>query len=90
MSGEVMQAFGQLTDGVSLYAAALVNHRLYYMFSIYAWVQLLVATLTTGSAFMFLKPMLSEGAQEQSPDFLGTGVDLSKAKSVTGIAEALL
>ncbi len=30
----------------------------------------LVATLTTGSAFMFLKPMLSEGQQEAKPDFL--------------------
>lgn len=72
MSGEVMEAFGQMTDGVSLYSAALVNHRLYYMFSIYAWVQLLVATLTTGSAFMFLKPMLSESETETKPEFLDT------------------
>ncbi|MBN8538985.1 MAG: hypothetical protein J0L82_01260 [Deltaproteobacteria bacterium] len=70
MSSEVMESFGQLTDGVSLYAAALVNHRLYYMFSIYSWVQLLVATLTTGSAFMFLKPMLGEGDSESKPEFL--------------------
>ncbi|MBX9766410.1 MAG: hypothetical protein K2X47_03985 [Bdellovibrionales bacterium] len=77
MSGEVMQAFGQMTDGVSLYAAALVNHRLYYIFSIYSWVQLLVATLTTGSAFMFLKPMLGESQTESRPEFL---------ESVTGAA----
>jgi hypothetical protein len=70
MSSEVMESFGRLTDGVSLYAAALVNHRLYYMFSIYSWVQLLVATLTTGSAFMFLKPMLGEGDSESKPEFL--------------------
>jgi hypothetical protein len=97
MSSEVMQAFGQMSDGVSLYSAALVSHRLYYMFSIYAWVQLMVATLTTGSVFMFLKPMLGQGTQEDSPDFLGTaqgvggaGVDLSKARSITGVAEVLL
>jgi hypothetical protein len=66
----VMSAFGDMNDGVSLYSASLVNHRLYYMYSIYSWVQLLIATLTTGSAFMFLKPMLSEGQAEVKPDFL--------------------
>lgn len=70
LSADVMSAFGDLKDGVSLYSASLVNHRLYYMYSIYSWVQLLVATLTTGSAFMFLKPMLSEGQAEAKPDFL--------------------
>jgi TraG-like protein, N-terminal region len=70
LSSDVLSAFGNLKDGVSLYSASLVNHRLYYMYSIYSWVQLLVATLTTGSAFMFLKPMLSEGQQEAKPDFL--------------------
>lgn len=84
MSGEVMEAFGQMTDGVSLYSAALVNHRLYYMFSIYAWVQLLVATLTTGSAFMFLKPMLSESETESKPEFLDTAT--GPATTVVGSA----
>lgn len=70
MSADVMSAFGDMNDGVSLYSASLVNHRLYYMYSIYSWVQLLIATLTTGSAFMFLKPMLSEGQAEAKPDFL--------------------
>lgn len=70
MSSEVMESFGQMTDGISLYSATLVNHRLYYMFSIYSWVQLLVATLTTGSAFMFLKPMLGESETETKPEFL--------------------
>lgn len=97
MSSEVMEAFGRMADGVSLYSAALVNHRLYYMYSIYAWAQLMVATATTGSVMMFLKPMLGESKQEASPEFLGsaqgvggTGLDLSQAKSVTGVAEALL
>ncbi len=84
MSGEVMEAFGQLTDGVSLYSAALVNHRLYYMFSIYSWVQLLVATMTTGSVFMFLKPMLGESETEGKPEFLEatSGPMMTAAKAV--------
>ncbi len=70
MSTEVMSAFGELHDGVSLYSAAIINSRLYYMFSIYSWVQLLVATLTTGSVLMFLKPMLGESESESKPEFL--------------------
>lgn len=97
MSSEMMSAFGELGDGVSLYSAQVVSHRLYYMFSIYSWVQLLVATLTTGSAFMFLKPMLGESSEESAPEFLGTaqglagtGVDVGTAKSVAGVAKAVL
>lgn len=89
MSGEVMQSFGQMTDGVSLYAAALVNHRLYYMFSIYAWVQLLVATLTTGSAFMFLKPMLGESDTESKPEFLDSTLGPAQT-AASGVAKAVL
>ena len=70
LSSDVMSAFGQMNDGVSLYSASLVTHRLYFMYSIYSWVQLLIATLTTGSAFMFLRPMLSEGQAEAKPEFL--------------------
>jgi hypothetical protein len=78
-SGEVLQAFGNLHDGISLYSAAIVNSRLYYMFSIYAWLQLLIASLTTGSVVMFLKPMLSESESEKIPEFL------ESAESVGGV-----
>lgn len=97
MSGEVMQAFGKFNDGVSLYSAALVNSRMYYMFSIYSWAQLLVATLTTGSVFMFIRPMLGHSTEESKPEFLSTSQDLagtaleaSKASSVAGVAAAVL
>ncbi len=89
MSSEMLQSFGQMNDGISLYSAALVNHRLYYMFSIYAWVQLLVATLTTGSAFMFLKPMLRESETETKPEFLDS-VTGPTTTAVGGVAKAVL
>lgn len=88
MSTEVMQAFGELSEGVSLYSAELVNHRIYYMYSIYAWVQLLVATMTTGSVFMFLKPMLSESEGESKPEFLDSAQ--SAAQTTASVAKAVL
>lgn len=96
-SSEVMEQFGNLNDGVSLYAASVIRHRIYYMFSIYSWLQVLVATLTTGSAFMFLKPMLGESSEESAPEFLGTaqglagtGVDIGTAKGAGAVAKAVL
>jgi hypothetical protein len=88
MSSEVMSSFGQLTDGISFYAASVVNHRLYYMFSIYSWVQLLIATLTTGSAFMFLKPMLGESDSESKPEFMDAA--LGTVNAGAGVAKAVL
>jgi hypothetical protein len=88
MSSEVLSAFGELNDGVSFYAASVVNHRLYYMFSIYSWVQLLIATLTTGSAFMFLKPMLGESDTESKPEFIDSALGTFNAGS--GVAKAVL
>lgn len=97
MSAEMMESFGQLVDSVSLYSASIVNHRLYYMFSIYSWVQLLVASLTTGSVFLFIKPMLGHSTQESLPEGLGTsydlagkGVDVMRAKDAVGVAAAVL
>lgn len=96
-SSEVMEQFGNLNDGVSLYSASVIRHRIYYMFSIYSWLQILVATLTTGSAFMFLKPMLGESSEESAPEFLGTaqglagtGLDVGTAKTATAAAKAVL
>lgn len=97
MSSETMEAFGNLSDGVSLYSASVIRHRIYYMFSIYSWLQLLVATLTTGSALMFLKPMLGDASEESAPEFLGTaqsvvgtGVEVGTAGSLGGAAKAVL
>ena len=70
-SVEVMEELGQFSDGISLYGARLVSSRIYYFYSIYSWVQLLVATLTTGGAFFFLRPMLMENKPEAAPEFIG-------------------
>lgn len=97
MSSDTMAAFGEMSDGISMYSASVVSHRMYYMFSIYSWLQILVATMTTGSVFMFLKPLLGERTEESAPEFLGTaqgvastGVELGSAKSLTSAAKAVL
>lgn len=74
-STEVMREFGHFSDGISLYGAKLISSRMYYFYSIYSWIQLLVATLTTGSVFFFLRPMLMENNEESAPEFIGGASD---------------
>lgn len=84
LSTEVMAEFGKFSDGVSLYGAKLISSRMYYFYSIYSWAQLLIATLTTGSAVFFLRPMLMENSSEKAPEFLADGAE-STSKASTAI-----
>jgi len=45
---EVMQSFGKMGDGISLYAASLVSSRLYQAFAVYSYLQLIIGPIFTG------------------------------------------
>ena len=70
-STEMMRAVGELSDGISLYSSKLISSRIYYFYSIYSWVQIMIGIFTTGGMFYFLKPMLTENQPEQAPEFIG-------------------
>ena len=70
LSAELLSEIGVLSDGVSLYASRLITSRIYYFYSIYSWGQLLVATITTGSVFMFIRPLLAENQPNSAPEFV--------------------
>lgn len=74
---ETLDAFGRLTDGVSLYAASLVSSRLYQAFAVYSWLQLLVGPTFTGSLLLGLKPILSDSEPDRLPDGISTGVGVA-------------
>jgi len=74
-SVEMMEAIGELSDGVSLYGAKLVSSRIYYFYSIYSWIQIMIGVLTTGGMFYFIRPLLTENSAEKAPEFLGGASD---------------
>ena len=74
---EVMESFGKLSDGVSLYAASLVSSRLYQVFAVYSYLQLIIGPLFTGVLLSCLRPILAD----RQADSLPSGVS-----TVTGIA----
>jgi len=77
LSVETMEAFGRLSDGVSLYAASLVSSRLYQAFAVYSWLQLLIGPTLTGTLLMCMRPLLADSAPDRVPDGLATGAGLA-------------
>ena len=67
LSADVMEEFGKLSDGISLYGSALITTKLYQFYAIYSWLQILVGPLPTvilgyGMFTSLLKDSETEGA----------------------------
>ena len=70
LSAETMQQLGELSDGISLYSAELINSRIYHLFEVYSWLQLVVGTLFTGGVLWWLVPLLRDGRGDTTPEFV--------------------
>jgi hypothetical protein len=77
LNAEVMESFGKLADGVSLYAASLVSSRLYQAFAVYSYLQLLIGPLFTGALLSCMRPMLRDTESDSLPDGVGTVAGLA-------------
>ena len=81
LSAETMKALGALSDGISLYSAELVTSRMYHLFEVYSWLQLVVGTLFTGSVVYFLTPLLRDGRSDTTPEFINNAAGAVSAGS---------
>jgi hypothetical protein len=71
LSADTLAAFGELSDGISLYSANLVTSRMNYMYAAYSWIQLLIGAGFTGSVLWFARPILSDSQADAAPEFVG-------------------
>lgn len=74
---EVMESFGRLSDGVSLYAASLISSRLYQTFAVYSYLQLVIGPLFTGVLLSCMRPMLRDTESDSLPDGVGTAAGIA-------------
>ena len=88
LSAEVLEAFGRLNGDISLFSAQLVSARIYHMFAVYAWLQLLTGTVFTGMLMYFLKPALSDTESDSAPD-AATGIADGAGKVASGATKAV-
>lgn len=70
-SAELMEAFGQLYSGISLYSAKVVNARIYYLYAVYSWIQVFIGPIFTALLVYMIKPMLTDTQSEHAPEFIG-------------------
>ena len=60
LSSEVMQGFKSLQDGISLYSAQLISARVYHLYAVYSWLQILTGTLFTGGLLWAIRPAMMD------------------------------
>jgi len=89
LSADMMSSLARFNDGISIYASQVVGDRIYHLFEVYAWLQILLGTLFTGSVLFFMKPLLTDGEGESSPEFISEaqskgGTALSAGKKALG------
>jgi hypothetical protein len=91
LSSETMDAFGRLNDGVSLYSAQIISSRIYHLYAVYSWLQLLTGTLFTGMLLFFIRPALGDTQSDSTPVGFDAAQDTAgKAGKVASIAGRVL
>lgn len=88
LSADTMEAFGKLNDGISLYGAQLISSRIYHLFAVYAWLQLLIGIALTGWAALYFRPVLSDSESDSAPDAAPT-VASAASKGASVATEAM-
>ncbi|MGE4233553.1 MAG: hypothetical protein AB7F43_09515 [Bacteriovoracia bacterium] len=84
-SAEVLEAFGKLNDGVSLYSAQLISSRMYHMYSVYSYLQLLTGTLFTMGFLYFLHPIAGDTESDSIPSNVSQNMNQGKQMGQSAI-----
>jgi len=71
VAGETLEYLGELNSSAHLYYSKVVTSRIYYMYSVYAWFQVLIGPFFTASMIMCFRPLLQDKEEESAPQFVG-------------------
>ena len=67
LTSEVLANYEGLTDGFSIYGSEVINSRMYFAYSVYSWVQLVVGPLPTMIVAGSLRGMLAKPSEDSAP-----------------------
>lgn len=89
LSTELMEEFGRVSDGVSLYAASFITSKLYQFYAIYSWLQLFVGPLPTMLlSYGLFSSMLKDSEGEQAPQLVSDAKDIGMGAATGGASGA--
>jgi hypothetical protein len=89
LSADVLESLGKLSDGISLYGAQLVSSRVYHLFAVYSWLQLLTGTAFTGMLLYFIRPAMGDTESDAAPDALPAVMN-GASKTASKVAGAVV
>ena len=75
---EVLANYEGLRDGFSIYGSEIINSRMYFAYSVYSWVQLVVGPLPTIIVAGSLRGMLSRPNEDNAPSLVKDTVETVK------------
>jgi hypothetical protein len=86
LSTDVLEAFGRMNDGVSLYSSELITNKIYQFYAIYSWLQLIVGPLPTMVlAWGMFTGFLSDSQQESTPAVVSDITSTAKSAAIGGM-----
>lgn len=86
LSTDVLEAFGTLNDGISLYSSELITNKIYQFYAIYSYLQLIVGPLPTMIlAWGMFTGFLSDRQQESTPEAVSTVTSTTVATATGGV-----
>ena len=78
LTTEVLANYEGLRDGFSIYGSEIINSRMYFAYSVYSWVQLVVSPLPTIIVAGSLRGMLSRPNEDNAPSLVKDTVETVK------------
>ncbi len=89
LSTELMQEFGKVSDGISLYSASFITAKLYQFYAIYSWLQLVVGPLPTMIlGYGLFSSFLKDSQGESAPPMVTTIKDVGMSAATGGVSSA--
>ncbi len=65
-----MADLGNLYDGISLYSSKVVTSKIFYLYAVYSWIQIITGPVFTAFLAYKLTPLLGDTQTESAPDFI--------------------
>lgn len=91
LSTDVLEAFGRMNDGISLYSSELVTNKIYQFYAIYSYLQLIVGPLPTMIlAWGMFTGFLNDRQQESTPDAISTVSSTTVATATGGVGSGAM
>ena len=89
LSTELLEEFGRINDGISLYSSSFITTKLYQFYAIYSWLQLIVGPLPTLLlGYGMFSSLLGDSESEQAPTVVTAAKDIGVGAATGGTSGA--